>query len=167
MDTLAVDDDHLEETYESDDKKQKRKQAHTQAEKKRRDSIRKGYDDLASMVPACRNTGIVRMNSLGNVDFSKVPTVEDLKIGTLRTVKQSISIFSDPYMTQKLSKATILSKTIDYIERITDEKKRDENELQKLNREVKGLKIQFDEYSRLIKKTRSNPQYQSNLWNDF
>ena len=70
-------------------------------------------------------------------------------------------------MTQKLSKATILSKTIDYIERITDEKKRDENELQKLNREVKGLKIQFDEYSRLIKKTRSNPQYQSNLWNDF
>merc|ERR1711917_216510 len=65
MDTLAVDDDHLEETYESDDKKQKRKQAHTQAEKKRRDSIRKGYDDLASMVPACRNTGIVRVNSLG------------------------------------------------------------------------------------------------------
>ena len=59
MDTLAVDDDHLEETYESDDKKQKRKQAHTQAEKKRRDSIRKGYDDLASMVPACRNTGRV------------------------------------------------------------------------------------------------------------
>ena len=59
MDTLAVDDDHLEETYESDDKKQKRKQAHTQAEKKRRDSIRKGYDDLASMVPACRNTGKV------------------------------------------------------------------------------------------------------------
>ena len=78
-----------------------------------------------------------------------------------------MSIFLDPYMTQKLSKATILSKTIDYIERITDEKKRDENELQKLNREVKGLKIQFDEYSRLIKKTRSNPQYQSNLWNDF
>ena len=145
MDTLAVDDDHLEETYESDDKKQKRKQAHTQAEKKRRDSIRKGYDDLASMVPACRNTGRV--------------TSKKLLSGYL--------IISDPYMTQKLSKATILSKTIDYIERITEEKKRDENELQKLNREVKGLKIQFDEYSRLIKKTRSNPQYQSNLWNDF
>ena len=90
-----------------------------------------------------------------------------LLIGTLRIVNRSMSIFLDPYMTQKLSKATILSKTIDYIERITDEKKRDENELQKLNREVKGLKIQFDEYSRLIKKTRSNPQYQSNLWNDF
>ena len=71
MDTLAVDDDHLEETYESDDKKQKRKQAHTQAEKKRRDSIRKGYDDLASMVPACRNTGIVRVNSLGILNFRK------------------------------------------------------------------------------------------------
>ena len=70
MDTLAVDDDHLEETYESDDKKQKRKQAHTQAEKKRRDSIRKGYDDLASMVPACRNTG-------------KVYTVEGLDKGTI------------------------------------------------------------------------------------
>ena len=87
MDTLAVDDDHLEETYESDDKKQKRKQAHTQAEKKRRDSIRKGYDDLASMVPACRNTGIVRVNSLGMLTFRKFP------FGTLRAVKKSISIF--------------------------------------------------------------------------
>ena len=91
----------------------------------------------------------------------------DSRIWKSRKCEPIDKYFLDPYMTQKLSKATILSKTIDYIERITDEKKRDENELQKLNREVKGLKIQFDEYSRLIKKTRSNPQYQSNLWNDF
>jgi MAX-like protein X len=35
----------------------RRKMAHTQAEKKRRDSIRKGYDDLQTMVPSCQSTG--------------------------------------------------------------------------------------------------------------
>lgn len=57
-----MDNDQTEEIYHGDnytdsDKKQRRKEAHTQAEKKRRDSIRRGYDELAALVPACRMKG--------------------------------------------------------------------------------------------------------------
>ena len=56
-----MDNDQTEEIYHENytdsDKKQRRKEAHTQAEKKRRDSIRRGYDELAALVPACRMKG--------------------------------------------------------------------------------------------------------------
>ena len=47
----------VNDIYVDSDKKQRRKEAHTQAEKKRRDSIRRGYDELAELVPACRMKG--------------------------------------------------------------------------------------------------------------
>jgi MAX-like protein X len=106
----------------------RRKMAHTQAEKKRRDSIRKGYDDLQTMVPSCQST--------------------------------------DPLNTTKMSKATILSKTIEYIEGLSNERENDENELISLRREVKGLQIMLDTYSTQMKKARHTNHYQSSYSSD-
>jgi hypothetical protein len=57
--------------------KERRREAHTQAEQKRRDAIKKGYDSLQDLVPTCQQTD------------------------------------SSGY---KLSKATVLQKSIDYIQ---------------------------------------------------
>ncbi|TSK28048.1 Max-like protein X [Bagarius yarrelli] len=46
------DSDYKHETKDS--YKDRRRQAHTQAEQKRRDAIKKGYDDLQSIVPTCQ-----------------------------------------------------------------------------------------------------------------
>lgn len=58
--------------------KERRREAHTQAEQKRRDAIKKGYDSLQDLVPMCQQT--------------------------------------DSLSGYKLSKATILQKSIDYIQ---------------------------------------------------
>lgn len=61
--------------------KERRREAHTQAEQKRRDAIKKGYDSLQDLVPMCQQT--------------------------------------DSLSGYKLSKATILQKSIDYIQVFT------------------------------------------------
>lgn len=38
--------------------KERRREAHTQAEQKRRDAIKKGYDTLQELVPTCQQTDI-------------------------------------------------------------------------------------------------------------
>lgn len=58
--------------------KERRREAHTQAEQKRRDAIKKGYDSLQELVPMCQQ--------------------------------------NDSLSGYKLSKATILQKSIDYIQ---------------------------------------------------
>lgn len=57
--------------------KDRRREAHTQAEQKRRDAIKRGYEYLQELVPMCQNP--------------------------------------DSNQNLKLSKATILQKTVDYI----------------------------------------------------
>ena len=54
---MDIEEIGYQESHSDNDKKQRRKEAHTQAEKKRRDSIRRGYDELAELVPACRMKG--------------------------------------------------------------------------------------------------------------
>lgn len=107
-----------------------RKQAHTAAEKKRRDAIRRGYDDLAVLVPAC-------------VDADK-----------------------NQLSTTKLSKATILSKTIDYIEAIKAEEADQQEKLNKLQYEAQGQKIVLQNYETMIKTQRLNSGQQSIPNND-
>ncbi|XP_075436527.1 max-like protein X [Ascaphus truei] len=97
------DSDYRQETFK-DAYKDRRRRAHTQAEQKRRDSIKKGYDDLQSIVPTCQQ--------------------QDCSIGT-----------------QKLSKAVVLQKTIDYIQFLHKEKKKQEDDVSTLRKEVMALSI--------------------------
>ncbi|KAJ6660501.1 hypothetical protein lerEdw1_017498 [Lerista edwardsae] len=97
------DSDYQKETYK-EIYKDRRRRAHTQAEQKRRDAIKKGYDDLQTIVPTCQQ--------------------QDFSIGC-----------------QKLSKAIVLQKTIDYIQFLHKEKKKQEEEVSTLRKDVMALKI--------------------------
>lgn len=83
--------------------KDKRREAHTQAEQKRRDSIKKGYDALQDLVP------------------------------------KSSSGESTPG--SKLSKATVLQKSIDYMQFLQNGKKKQEEELASLEKERVAMTI--------------------------
>ncbi|OTF72007.1 HLH-like transcription factor, partial [Euroglyphus maynei] len=51
MDTS--DDDDSDQKSGNNSYKERRREAHTQAEQKRRDAIKKGYEDLQMLVPTC------------------------------------------------------------------------------------------------------------------
>lgn len=93
--------------------KERRREAHTQAEQKRRDAIKKGYEDLQYMVPTCQQ-------------------------------QDSISSY-------KLSKATILQRSIEYIQTLQSSKMRQENELKTLRKEVCALQIMRNNYEQMLK----------------
>ena len=76
--TFTEDDDSDHKGSGSLSYKERRREAHTQAEQKRRDAIKKGYDSLQHLVPTCQQT--------------------------------------DSSTSYKLSKATVLQKSIDYIQ---------------------------------------------------
>ncbi|RVE69751.1 hypothetical protein OJAV_G00081040 [Oryzias javanicus] len=116
------DSDYRHETSLKDSYKDRRRQAHTQAEQKRRDAIKKGYDDLQSIVPTCQQQS-------------------EFAVGA-----------------QKISKATILQKTIDYIHFLHKEKKKQEEEVSVLRKEVMALKIMKTNYEHIVKAHQSNPQ---------
>ncbi|OCT59829.1 max-like protein X isoform X2 [Xenopus laevis] len=101
------------------DYKDRRRRAHTQAEQKRRDAIKKGYDDLQCIVPTCQQ--------------------QDIAIGT-----------------QKLSKAVVLQKTIDYIQFLNKEKKKQEDDVSKLRKEVMALQIMKSNYEQIVKAHQNN-----------
>ncbi|XP_028674501.1 max-like protein X isoform X1 [Erpetoichthys calabaricus] len=113
------DSDYRHEASYPESYKDRRRQAHTQAEQKRRDAIKKGYSDLQSIVPTC--------------------------------------LQQDPLGSQKMSKATILQKTIDYIQFLHKEKKKQEEELSTLRKEVLGLKIMKANYEQIVKAHQNNP----------
>ncbi|CAL8302927.1 unnamed protein product [Merluccius merluccius] len=116
------DSDYRHETSYKDSYKDRRRQAHTQAEQKRRDAIKKGYDDLQCIVPTCQQQS-------------------EFAVGT-----------------QKISKATILQKTIDYIQFLHKEKKKQEEEVSTLRKEVMALKIMKTNYEQIVEAHQNNPQ---------
>ncbi|MBN3323487.1 MLX protein, partial [Atractosteus spatula] len=116
------DSDYRHEASYKESYKDRRRQAHTQAEQKRRDAIKKGYDDLQSIVPTCQQQS-------------------DFPIGS-----------------QKMSKATVLQKTIDYIQFLHKEKKKQEEEVTTLRKEVMALKIMKSNYEQIVKAHQNNPQ---------
>ncbi|XP_061557036.1 max-like protein X [Phycodurus eques] len=115
------DSDCRHETSYKNSYKDRRRQAHTQAEQKRRDAIKKGYDDLQSVVPTCLQS--------------------EFAVGA-----------------QKISKATILQKTIEYIKFLHKEKKKQEEEVSRLRKEVTALKIMKTNYEQIVKAYQSHPQ---------
>ncbi|XP_028843454.1 max-like protein X isoform X2 [Denticeps clupeoides] len=116
------DSDYRHEPTYKESYKDRRRQAHTQAEQKRRDAIKKGYDDLQSIVPTCQQPSEFAMG------------------------------------TQKMSKATVLQKTIDYIQFLHKEKRKQEEEVSTLRKEVMALKIMKTNYEHIVKAHQSNPQ---------
>lgn len=107
--------------------KERRREAHTQAEQKRRDAIKKGYDDLQLLVPTCQ--------------------------------QDSTNSF-------KMSKATVLQKSIDYITFLLQQKKKHEEELNALRKEVVALQIMKANYEQIVKVHQSQPGQNNNQISD-
>lgn len=107
--------------------KERRREAHTQAEQKRRDAIKKGYDDLQVLVPTCQ--------------------------------QDSANSF-------KMSKATVLQKSIDYITFLLQQKKKHEEELSALRKEVVALQIMKANYEQIVKVHQSQPGQNNNQISD-
>ncbi|KAG8272449.1 hypothetical protein J6590_040605 [Homalodisca vitripennis] len=98
--------------------KERRREAHTQAEQKRRDAIKKGYDSLQDLVPTCQQSE------------------------------------TSGY---KLSKATVLQKSIDYIQFLLQQKKKQEDERNALRKEVVALRIMQNNYEQMVKAQQTQP----------
>ncbi|KFB41913.1 AGAP000682-PA-like protein [Anopheles sinensis] len=98
--------------------KERRREAHTQAEQKRRDAIKKGYDSLQELVPTCQQT-----------DASGY----------------------------KLSKASVLQKSIDYIGYLLQNKKKLEEERASLQKEVMALRIIQKNYENMLQHQQTSP----------
>ncbi|XP_004925211.1 max-like protein X isoform X2 [Bombyx mandarina] len=98
--------------------KERRREAHTQAEQKRRDAIKKGYDSLQDLVPTCQQS-----------DASGY----------------------------KPSKAAVLQKSIDYIQYLLQQRRRQEEERNALRKDVVALRIMQANYEQIVKAQHSVP----------
>ena len=67
---------------------------------------------------------------------------------------------------QKLSKATILGKTIEYVSFLNKEKKKQDEELDSLRKEAMALKIMKGNLEQLVKAHQNTPQYGTNQVSD-
>ncbi|CAG2184199.1 unnamed protein product, partial [Oppiella nova] len=107
----------------------RRREAHTQAEQKRRDAIKRGYEDLQHLVPACSQY--------------------------------------DSTTSYKLSKAAILSRSIEHINHMSKDMSAQEKELQRLRKEVVGLSIMKSNYEKMVQlHQQSQPGLQTNQITD-
>lgn len=125
--SVANTDDEEDEPVERPSFRQKRREAHTLAEKRRRDSIKRGFDELQALVP---------------------------------------KLHSETVGSQKVSKAVMLQKSIDYIEFLEKEKKKQMNELEKLKKKEQSLSIMKMNYEQIVKAHQSNPSNCGNQISD-
>lgn len=99
--------------------KERRREAHTQAEQKRRDAIKKGYDSLHVLVPTCS---------------------ENETAG------------------YKLSKASVLQKSIDFIGFLQEYDQQQEKECDSVEKEVVALNIIEQKYKTMLQQQQESPE---------
>lgn len=107
--------------------KERRREAHTQAEQKRRDAIKRGYDALQDLVPTCTH--------------------------------------ADP-SGYKLSKATVLQKSIDYVGYMHLQRKKQDEEHVALQKEVTALRIIQSSYENMLQHQQQSPGRQETRVSD-
>ena len=115
--------------------RERRREAHTQAEQKRRDAIKKGYDYLQELVPVVG--GVEGEGAEGTVAIEGTPNSpgDDMPGGA----------------NGKISKAAVLQRSIDYILHTQQQKKKQEEELSQLRKEMVALQIMQANYEQLVK----------------
>ncbi|CAF0897568.1 unnamed protein product [Brachionus calyciflorus] len=129
------DDDFIESSLDlsqadlaNKSKEEKRRLSHTAAEQKRRNAIKRGYDELQYIVPSCE--------------------------------------FMDPSSSQKVCKATVLKRSIDYIHELEKDKDKHEHDLDSLKKEIMALRIMKSNYEEMLQYHRNTPKDNSVEIND-
>nr|XP_025842834.1 max-like protein X isoform X1 [Vulpes vulpes] len=176
------DSDYHQESYK-ESYKDRRRRAHTQAEQKRRDAIKRGYDDLQTIVPTCQqqdfsigsqklSKAIVLQKSmarectwewLGPVGLCKgqslVPTLGPGPGGVvvMRELEHG-GRWGNKGQSLVLPVDTCVSTpAIDYIQFLHKEKKKQEEEVSMLRKDVTALKIMKVNYEQIVKAHQDNP----------
>ncbi|XP_065839254.1 max-like protein X [Oscarella lobularis] len=117
------DDDEEEGAGPTRNRKTARRMAHTVAEQRRRDQIKKGYDELQRVVPTCNEQGLAA---------------------------------------QKVSKALVLHKAIEYISFLQHQNSTIEDELERLRKEVTALQIMKENYEQIAQAHKSSSFHSQN-----
>lgn len=143
--TATSDDDDSDSTTKSVQNtsrlhRQKRREAHTHAEQKRRDAIRRGYDLLQELVPGCQT----------------VPTPASSSPTDSPTAASSNAATTPPVSGVRMSKAAILQRAIEYTERLVKERRQLGQQLESLRRELLALQILRSHYQQLVRSQQSN-----------
>ena len=118
--SITTDDEDSDSHKSASTYKERRREAHTAAEQKRRDAIKQGYVKLQDLVPSCQH-------------------------------QDSVSSY-------KLSKATILQRSIDYIEKLQGDQDESSKELTKLQNEAMALEIMKDTSEQMVKQYHDQSQ---------
>lgn len=149
------DSDYQQESYK-ESYKDRRRRAHTQAEQKRRDAIKRGYDDLQTIVPTCQqqdfsigsqklSKAIVLQKSMSKGDGDREGRSSGWEVartwshpGVLAVMEKLVFWLSLPQCPTPLLAPT---PAIDYIQFLHKEKKKQEEEVSTLRKDVTALKI--------------------------
>ena len=118
--------------------KERRREAHTQAEQKRRDAIKRGYDYLQDLIPPAGDGETASGGGSGGGGGGGGGG----GVGSAG---------------QKVSKAAVLQRSIDYIQHVQNQKDNQEEELARLKKEVIALQIMRANYEQLVKAHKAQP----------
>uniref|UniRef100_H3D2A1 MAX dimerization protein MLX n=1 Tax=Tetraodon nigroviridis TaxID=99883 RepID=H3D2A1_TETNG len=144
-----------------------------------------GFDPIFFAETTKKGTIVSRANSIGSTSASSVPnTVQVLRRTILwHPIVRKLLIYKgyDDLQSivptcqqqsefavgaQKISKATVLQKTIDYIHFLHKEKKKQEEEVSVLRKEVMALKIMKTNYEHIVNAHQNHPQQGENQVSD-
>ena len=159
----STDDDCDSDSKHSQSYRERRREAHTAAEQKRRDAIKKGYDTLQELVPTCTQVSSCFISE--SVCLAMIDLITFIPLQTDASG-------------HKVSKAVVLQKSIDFIQHLSKQKKSQENDLTSLRKEVNitrpwlliktqfqvvALQIMRANYEQLVRAHMRAPQIPENL----
>ncbi|EPQ13640.1 Max-like protein X [Myotis brandtii] len=150
LDPDDEDSDYHQESYK-ESYKDRRRRAHTQAEQKRRDAIKRGYDDLQTIVPTCQQQDF----SIGSQKLSKAIVLQKSMAG--RALEGLEQWSYEQASLRPTFGLALLGGSIDYIQFLHKEKKKQEEEVSTLRKDVMALKIMKVNYEQIVKAHQDNP----------
>jgi MAX-like protein X len=146
-DDVSSDSEENNKSSSSLSYKERRREAHTQAEQKRRDAIKKGLSVYY---------GIFRVNSNG-FHILGYDGLQEL----VPTCQQNDA------SGYKLSKATVLQKSIEYVGYLKQQKLKQEEERAAMLKEVKALRILQKNYEHMLQHQQTSNQQTEALSDDM
>ncbi|CAF0897603.1 unnamed protein product [Brachionus calyciflorus] len=160
------DDDFIESSLDlsqadlaNKSKEEKRRLSHTAAEQKRRNAIKRGYDELQYIVPSCEF-----MDPSSSQKVCKATVLKrcfELLQNVLPYCQQI-----DPIISTRITRATTLEQTIDYIHELEKDKDKHEHDLDSLKKEIMALRIMKSNYEEMLQYHRNTPKDNSVEIND-
>ena len=109
--------------------RERRREAHTAAEQKRRDAIKKGYDTLQSLVPTCQQT-----DASSHKEYFFIALFYQFYSYYLCPIGPCCTMNTLRLYCVQVSKAVVLQKSIDYLQYLSQQKKKQEADLATLKK---------------------------------